>query len=118
MSKILAVFAVTGIQSQQIPFTTAHVYVYLVHITNACATLSNPPFFVATFLEVVLRIAAARLYVCYGEVFMALCEVMQESLLVKLDDKMPKKKSLETFLKRFISSQGRDFMSLFTKQDE
>lgn len=118
MSKILAVFTVTAIQPEQLPFTVGHVFVYLSRLINSYASMTNPPFFAASFLEVVLRIAGARLYECYGQTFMKLLQVVQTAIVPKLEDKMLRKASLETFLKRFVTSKGKDFMSLFHKADE
>eukprot|EP00981_Chlorochromonas_danica_P004152 scaffold829_cov174-Ochromonas_danica.AAC.11 len=117
MSKIIAVFAVIAIQPEQRPFTIAHIYRYLTRLINAFSTMTTSQFFTATCLEVVLRIAGRDLHMKYGGVFLKMLEVIQRDILPKLDEKMAKKKSLETFVQRFLTSNGQDFMSLFHKQE-
>lgn len=121
--KVLATFAVLLLQPEQTPFTLQDGWTWLARTVNLCAqyihssktTPSSPPFFIATTMEVFLRVAARGLFQAFGEPFMRLLKCIKEKILPQCSADMPKREALKEFLQRFIDSNGKDFMSLFQK---
>lgn len=117
MTKILSTFAVIVVQPEQIPFSLLDGWRWLASIVNAAcvSTASTPPFYVATALEVFLRIASPKMLAVYGDAFMQLLRAIQGTLLPRMSEEMPRRQCLQEFLQRFIDSNGHDFMTLFQR---
>ena len=133
MSKILSTFAVMVIQPEQTPFTLKDGWTWLSRIANLTAPYiysnnsqstnktsggnsgSSPPFFIATALEVFLRVTALEMHREFKGEFMRLLRCIREQILPTCSKDMPKKDALSEFLIRFLDSNGQDFMSLFQK---
>eukprot|EP01036_Dinobryon_divergens_P027147 gene27147-35871_t len=138
MSKILTTFAVIVIQPEQTPFTLKDGWTWLSRIANLTAPYiysnssqatnktsgsnnsssgsgSSPPFFIATALEVFLRVTAPAMHREFKGEFMRLLRCIREQILPNCSKDMPKRDALSEFLIRFIDSDGLDFMSLFQK---
>ncbi len=118
MNKIVAVFALICVQSEQIPRFTIHdIWKFLVRLTNDCsqlgASISSREFVLAAY-ETTLKITAPALYQSYQNYFVQLLQLIQEKIIIHYSaDKHPKKVLLQTFIQTFIQSQGRESISLF-----
>lgn len=119
MSKLLCTFAVMTVQPEQTPFTLADGWRWLGLMVNSHArtthgvSSASPPFYVATALEVFLRVTAPHMHRAYGGAFMQLLHVVQLRVVPAVEESAPRRQSLVEFLTRFRESGGRDFMSLF-----
>ena len=91
-------------------------YIYS-NASNASGSSSggSPPFFIATALEVFLRVTAPVMHREFKEDFMRLLRCIEEQIIPHCSKDMPKRDALSEFLRRFLDSGGQDFMSLFQK---
>ena len=129
MSKMLCTYCVMMLQPEQHPLGLGDAWAWLAHLVNintprpsdtaaggaAGSTGPKPPFFTATALEVMLRVTAQELHRAYGEAFMRLLGLIQDVIVPLLSADMPRREELKKFLSLFISTKGREFMSLFNK---
>ena len=129
MSKILSTFAVAVLQPEQTPFSLKDGWAWLSRIANlttpyiysnasnasGSSSGGSPPFFIATALEVFLRVTAPVMHREFKEDFMRLLRCIQEQIIPHCSKDMPKRDALSEFLRRFLDSRGQDFMSLFQK---
>lgn len=118
MSKIVSVYSLICVQPEQIQRFTVHdTWQYLACLTNACAQLESAIVsmeYLLRVFEIVLKIAGPALYQSYGPYFLQLLGMIQDQILIHFQaEKHPKKPLLETFIKAFIQSQGREAISLF-----
>jgi hypothetical protein len=120
MSKLLCTCAVLMIQPEQTPFAVSDAWTWTCRMLNSCALHAaagtSPPFYTATALEVILRVAAPQLMRAYGTAFLKILGCLREKVLSSFSAEMPKRESLKEFLDRFLSSKGTDHMSLFIKK--
>lgn len=116
MSKLLCTYCVMMLQPEQTPLSVQDAWIWLADMINLTAKMGDSPsFFVATAFEIFLRVTGEVMYRTYGEPFMQLLKTIQLQILPKLSEDMSRRTSLEQFLSTFISSNGKDFMTLFTK---
>ena len=137
MSKMLCTFSVILLQPQQSVWTIADGWSWLSNIVNTHCSHNNNnnnsiqapsnnnipnnitkklPFYVATALEVVLRVISLQLYQTYGEKFISILVIIRDNILPNFASDTPHKDGLEEYLQRFINSKGNDFMILFNKR--
>jgi hypothetical protein len=115
MGKLLATAVVLAIQPEQLVFTLHTLWTLLARVTNQTLRMpSNPPFYIPTIYEIILRIAGDTLFRKFGVPFMQLLTIIQSQVVPKFfDTNIPKLQSLIVFLDKFIKSNGRDFLGFF-----
>lgn len=128
MAKILSVFAVmcllpptaataAGGQPPQLTFNLDVLWLWVVRVVNVSARCNDsPPLFVATMLEVVLKIGAPTLFRSHQKAFMDVMVLIEKKLLPKMMSvkDMPKREALKQFVETFVRSGGRESISLFS----
>jgi len=118
MTKMLVTFTVMTMQPEQTPLALRDAWAWLAHLVNTHTARSiKPPFFTATALEVILRVAGRLLHSTYGQQLMDLLVLIQTRILPTLGD-APRAKELGTFLSLFISSRGQNFLAWFNRPVE
>jgi len=119
MTKVVCVFAVSLLQPEQLPFSLQDGWTWCARILNSCARYcqstppSSPPFYMATVLEVFLRVVSAHFLRAFGRPFLSMLRCLQTQALPHFAADMPSRDVLKEFLQRFIASEGKDFMSIF-----
>ncbi|RYY86519.1 hypothetical protein EON63_05600, partial [archaeon] len=121
MRKLLAVYTYICTQPQQdIPnFSIHHLYAYMVRLTNVCSSFPKlVPEYIPSLYEVLVSVGSDVLVQVYGERYLGLCKVILGLLQSKSEDDVPKKKTVEIILKKFVDSRGKDWVSFFQKEGE
>mmetsp|Transcript_12082 Transcript_12082/g.18082 ORF Transcript_12082/g.18082 Transcript_12082/m.18082 type:complete len:899 (+) Transcript_12082:1095-3791(+) len=119
MTKVVCVFAVSILQPEQMPFSLQDGWTWCARMLNLCARYcqstppSSPPFYMATALEVFLRVVSGHLLRAFGRPFLSMLRCLLTQVVPHFAVDMPNKDILQEFLQRFTASEGRDFMSIF-----
>eukprot|EP01031_Cornospumella_fuschlensis_P025115 gene25113-30332_t len=121
MRKLLTVYTYICTQPQQdIPnFNIHHLYAYMVRLTNVCSSFPKlVPEYIPSLYEVLVSVGSDVLVQVYGEKYLGLCKAILGLLQSKSEDDVPKKKTVETILKKFVDSRGKDWVSFFHKEED
>lgn len=117
MVKVICVFCVVCLQPQQTPFGISDLWCWLVRLVNVSTQKKIYFFYLPAIFEVSLRITSPFLLKAYGMEFMKLLDLIQTQMLPHYKADTVKYDALKEFLRRYISTNGKDIMGFFKNSD-
>jgi hypothetical protein len=117
MAKIITVYSLLCIQSEQIPsFTVKDLWKYLIRLVNESLLLNKNVAsmeYLLMIYEIVLKIGSPFFHQLNAHYYSKLLTIIQKKILIYFPDNHPKKLLLQEFIEKFMNSGGRESISLF-----